>query len=30
MESDLADLRNVKTEEAFVALLEKKIASVLP
>lgn len=28
MESDLADLRNVKTEEAFVALLEKKIASV--
>lgn len=28
MESDLADLRNVKTEEVFVALLEKKIASV--
>ena len=28
MESDLADLRNVKTEETFVALLEKKIASV--
>lgn len=28
MESDLADLRNVKTEEAFITLLEKKIASI--
>ena len=29
MESDLADLRNVKTKEAFIEQLEKKIASVL-